>query len=361
MAHRGARATIADVAREAGVSKGTVSMALTGRGRVAAGTREKVLEVAQRLDWVPSARARSLSTDRADALGLVLAREPEHLGADPFFAPFIAGVEAALSPRGQALVLHVVTTPAEEREAYRRLAAGRVDGALLTDLRVDDERPALLADLGLPALAVGHQRSTTSSAPLPQVALDDRAGVRSAVDHLVELGHRRLAHVTGSQQLVHGVDRLEAFRDAVAARGDALDTPTVLDGDFSAASGADAAHRWLADRAALGAASAPTALVVANDLMATAALGVLAAAGVRVPAEVSVTGFDDAPLAAHLSPPLTTVRSDAAAWGRAAADALLDLLEDDDEGRRAAGDRPRSPDLPAARLVVRGSTGAPPT
>lgn len=357
MAHRGARATIADVAREAGVSKGTVSMALTGRGRVAPGTREKVLEVAQRLDWVPSARARSLSTDRADALGLVLAREPEHLGADPFFAPFIAGVEAALSPRGQALVLHVVSTPAEEREAYRRLAAGRVDGVLLTDLRVDDERPALLAGLDLPALAVGHQRG---GEPLPGVALDDRSGVRAVVDHLVELGHRRLAHVAGSRQLVHGVDRLEAFLDAVADHGTALDAPTVLDGDFSAASGAAAAHRWLADRAARGAAAAPTALVVANDLMATAALGVLAAAGVRVPLEVSVTGFDDAPLAAHLSPPLTTVRSDAAAWGRAAADALLDLLEDDDGGRRPREDRPGPPDLPAARLVVRASTGAPP-
>lgn len=349
MAQRSAKATIADVAREAGVSKGTVSLALSGHGPVASATRERVLAAAAHLDWVPSARARSLSTHRADALGLVLAREPEHLGADPFFAPFIAGVEAALSPRGQALVLHVVTDAEHEREAYRRLAAGRVDGVLLTDLRVDDARPALLAGLDLPALAVGHQRGST----LPQVALDDRSGVRAVVDHLADLGHRRLAHIAGSQAVVHGVDRLEAFREAVASRG--LPDPVVYDGDFSPASGAAAAHRWLADRTGStpgGGGGAPTAIVAAGDLMATAAMAVLARAGVRVPQDVSVTGFDDAVLAAHLTPALTTVRSDALAWGRAAADALLDLVE----GR---ADRPVV-DLPAARLVLRASTGAPP-
>ncbi|MBF5080893.1 LacI family DNA-binding transcriptional regulator [Quadrisphaera sp. INWT6] len=346
MAQRSAKATIADVAREAGVSKGTVSLALSGHGPVASTTRERVLAAAARLDWVPSARARSLSTHRADALGLVLAREPEHLGADPFFAPFIAGVEAALSPRGQALVLHVVSDPEHEREAYRRLAAGRVDGALLTDLRVDDARPALLEGLGLPALAVGHQRGSA----LPQVALDDRSGVRAVVDHLADLGHRRLAHVTGSQQLVHGVDRLEAFREAAAARG--LPEPVVYDGDFSPASGAAAARSWLADRATRGSGEVPTAIVAGGDLMATAVLAVLARAGVRVPHDVSVTGFDDAVLAAHLTPALTTVRSDALAWGRAAADALLDLVG-------GGGERP-DVDLPAAQLVVRASTGTPP-
>ena len=141
------RPTISDVARRAGVSKGAVSFALNDRPGVAPETRDRILAVARELGWTPSHRARALAASRSMAVGLVIARPPETLGADPFFPSFIAGIESALAPLGQSLLLQVVPDRERELAGYRRLAAdGRVDGVFLTDLRVGDPRPALLAE-----------------------------------------------------------------------------------------------------------------------------------------------------------------------------------------------------------------------
>src|SRR5674476_392492 len=148
------RPIITDVARVAGVSKGAVSFALNGKPGVGAQTRERILAVARDLGWTPSLRGRALSVSRALAVGLVIARTPETLSADPFFGSFISGIETVLSTRGYALVLQVVSDEASEHESYRQLAAnGRVDGVFLTDMRVEDLRPQLLEDPGHPAAA----------------------------------------------------------------------------------------------------------------------------------------------------------------------------------------------------------------
>src|SRR6478736_5535559 len=144
------RPTINDVASAAGVSKGAVSFALNDRPGLAPQTRARILEVAEQLGWTPSPRARALSVSRALAVGLVMARPPETLRADPFFPSFIAGVESELSGHGYALLLQVVPEHEGELLTYRRLGdEGRVDGVFLTDLLVDDPRPALLAELRL--------------------------------------------------------------------------------------------------------------------------------------------------------------------------------------------------------------------
>ena len=149
------RPTITDVARAAGVSKGAVSFALNGKPGVGAQTRERILAVAHDLGCTPSLRGRALSVSRALAVGLVIARTPETLGVDPFFASFITGIETVLSERGHALMLQVVSDERSEHESYRRLAAsGRVDGVFLTDMRVDDLRQQLLDDLGLPTVMI---------------------------------------------------------------------------------------------------------------------------------------------------------------------------------------------------------------
>lgn len=340
------RPTIADVARLAGVSNGTVSFTLNDRPGVAAATRERVLAACEELGWTPDARARALSTSRSSALGLVIARPPELLGSDPFFAPFIAGIESVLALRGHVLVLQVIGGDGEER-AYRRLASeGRVDGVFLTDLRVQDPRPALLRRIGMPALAVGRQRGGPL---LPSVLLDDLGGIAAAVEHLVALGHRRVAYVGGPDDLVHGADRHQAWLEAVTGAG--LVPGPDLVGDFTAAGGAKATAE------AMAADPRPTAVVYANDLMAIAGIHQVVAAGLRVPEDVSVTGFDDVELAAHVSPPLTTVTTDAMAWGAQAATRLLDLVD----GRAAPALQDTDRDSTAVRLVVRGSTAAPAT
>ncbi|MGH8893003.1 MAG: LacI family DNA-binding transcriptional regulator [Actinomycetes bacterium] len=335
------RPTISDVARAAGVSKGAVSFALNGRPGIAPATRERIMRAASELGWTPSHRARALSSSRSLAVGLVVARTPETLGADPFFPAFIAGIESVLAEHGHALVLQVVTDERAEHESYRRLAAdGRVDGVFLTDLRSHDSRPSLLTRLGLPAVCVAP-RPTWGR--IPAVSVDDRPGIAAATHHLIELGHTHIAHVAGSAGLVHGVSRREAWAGALRSAG--LPVGPCVVADFSAAGGA-AATKELLDRV-----DPPTAIVYANDLMAIAGMSTAIGCGIGVPADLSITGFDDTEVAAHLQPPLTSVRTDAIGWGRAAALRLLALLD----GR----DTPE-PHLSPPELVVRASTAPPP-
>ncbi|MFF5173223.1 LacI family DNA-binding transcriptional regulator [Micromonospora sp. NPDC000089] len=337
---RPARPTIRDVARAAGVSKGLVSFALNGRPGVADETRERILTAARALGWEPSHRARALSASRAFAVGLVIARPPELLGADPFYPAFIAGVERTLTDRGLALVLQVVPESAEET-SYRRLAAdGRVDGVFLLDLRVADPRLALLEGLGLPAVTIARPDTPTR---WPALLIDDRPGIAAAVAHLAALGHRRIAHVAGPDHYLHGRSRRQAWERALTDAG--LPADRCVESDFSAAGGAQAT------RALLEAAERPTAIVYANDLMAIAGLAVARERGLDVPAQLSVTGFDDAELAGYVSPPLTTVRTDPFEWGRAAALALLRLID---------GEPVADVPTPPAPLVVRASTAPPP-
>lgn len=336
------KVTIADVAREAGVSKGLVSFALNDRPGVAAGTRARILEVAGSLGWTPSLRARSLSSKRSFALGLVIARDPEVLGSDPFFTSFIAGVETILAPEGMALVLSVVPDERRELQTYRTLATdGRVDGVFLCDLREHDARIPVLAELGLPTLTLGRPDQPS---PFPLVSIDDTEGVAESVRYLVSLGHRRIAHVAGSAGMLHGRRRRAAFNQAMRAAG--LGDGQVVETDFSIAAGSDATRHLL------GQPVPPTAIVFANDPMAIAGIGVAQELGVRVPEDVSITGFDDIELARHIYPALTTVGATPLVWGRSAATLLLTLIR-----TGSAEDI----DLPPACLIIRGSASAPTT
>jgi LacI family transcriptional regulator, repressor for deo operon, udp, cdd, tsx, nupC, and nupG len=335
------RPTINDVARASGVSKGAVSFALNNRTGLAPETRARILAVAREMGWTPSSRARALSVSRALAVGLVMARPPETLRADPFFPSFIAGVESELSRHGYALLLQVVPEHEGEQQSYRRLSdEGRVDGVFVTDLYVDDPRPALLAELGLPAVIVGP---ALPEAFWPSVGVDDGPGIAAAVEYLLAVGHTRIAHVSGPAGMVHGRSRREAW--AVTLRAAGLPEGPCIEADFSA-EGGSAATQKLLDLAA-----PPTAIVYANDLMAIAGLAVASARGIDVPRDLSVTGYEDTELAAHLQPALTTVSSDVIGWGRAAAARLLELID-----HRPATDI----ELPLPRLVVRGSSGPAP-
>lgn len=353
-----ARPTITDVARAAGVSKGAVSFALNDRPGISSDTRRRILDVAASMGWTPSAGARALSTSRALAVGLVLARAPEVLRADAFFPSFIAGLETVLSERGHALLLQVAER--DDHAAYRRLVAeGRVDGVLVTDLHVDDTRPALLAELDLPAVLVGPDLGESWGPRQVACGADDAPAVRETVQHLLDLGHTRIAHVAGPQQLVHGRSRRGAWEQVLREAGVAVGP--VVEADFSAESGARATAQLL------DLAERPTAIVYANDLMATAGLGVAHERGVDVPTELSITGFDDTEIAAHLRPALTTVRTDVVAWGRAAARRLLQLVDGvstdstGETGETGGTGGTGETDVPPARLVVRASTAPAPT
>lgn len=337
------RATIGDVARHAGVSKGTVSLAYSGKRPVSEETRRRVFTAAKELKWTASHRAQALATSRSGAIGLVVARDPEVLPTDAFFAKFISGCESVLAEHGMGLMLHAVTTQEAEHQVYERLASGRADGVILLDVQDEDPRFPLVRDLDLPAVVLSaHHPEPGEAADLPVVYSDDSQPIRELVSLLADAGHARIAHVAGPQRYIHGRIRRETFTSAMGERG--LDASRVIEGDFTASSGRDATARLLDQDDPL------TAIVYANDMMAIAGLSLARSRGVRVPEDLSITGYDDSELSAHLSPGLTTVATGAVVRGAVAARTLLASI---------AGEHPEHVLVDHTVVVPRGSIAAP--
>ncbi|WP_443071225.1 LacI family transcriptional regulator [Streptomyces sp. NBC_01476] len=335
------RPTIADIAEAAGVSKGAVSYALNGKPGVSAQTRERITEIAARMGWHPSSAARALSDGRAGAIGLVVDRPAWVLGIEPFFMQLISGVEAGLAATGTALLLQVTQDAGAEEAAYRRWwGERRVDGVLLVDLRDDDPRPGLLAELGLPAVVVGHAAGAYGA---PSVWIDDAAAVRETLAYLAAMGHRRIARVAGPARFVHTRERGEVFA-ACAAELSLPGVPCVHT-DYSGEDGARATRRLLSgpDR--------PTAIVYDNDVMAVAALSVTQEMGIQVPGELSLVAWDDSELCRLVHPALTAVSRRVPQYGERAAAALLALIR---------GEKVADMLLDAPVLVPRGSTAPAP-
>ncbi|MCI9888159.1 LacI family DNA-binding transcriptional regulator [Micrococcales bacterium 31B] len=337
------RTTIGDVAHAAGVTKGTVSLVFSGKRPISHETRQRVLRAATDLDWQPSASARALATSRTGCIGLVIARDPRIIATDSFFPQFIAGCEATLSKRGMALLLQVVPTADAELAAYKTLARGRVDGVIVLDLRVDDPRPQFLRDLGLPAVMLAGAKPTWDGATLYS---DDESSVRELVAELVQRGHERIAHVSGPPQYAHSAARTDAFTRALLEAG--LRADLVWNGDFTAASGRDGTRELMHAEPT----RVPTAILYSNDIMAIAGFSWLRAHGYAVPEDVSIAGFDDSDLSAHLSPGLSTVATHALLRGERTATKLCALLEGAEPGPEA---------LHCNELILRGSIAAAPS
>lgn len=338
------RVTIGDVAARAGVSKGTVSLAYSGKRPVSEETRRRIFDAAEELQWTASHRARALATSRTGAIGLVVARDPEVLATDAFFSKFISGCERVLAEHDMGLMLHAVTSPEAEQLVYERLAAGRADGVILLDVEVKDPRFALVRRLGLPAVVLSaHRPIRGETAGLPTVYSDDSPAITELVRLMAEAGHTRIAHVAGPAQYIHGRIRREAFGAAMRERG--LDDSLVVEGDFTAASGR-AATAQLLDLP-----QPPTAILYANDMMAIAGLSLARSRGLRVPESLSISGYDDSELSAHLSPGLTTVTTGAVQRGELAVTTLLAALAGEDPGVVLADH---------TTVVPRGSIAPPP-
>lgn len=334
------RVTIVDVANEAGVAVSSVSSALNGRPGVSDATRERIVRIAKDLGFVPSLRGKSLSGRRAYTVGLVVQRDPDVLELDPFFGGFIGGIEEAIDPRGYAVVLQVGARPDEVLQRYRKLAADRrVDGVFMVDLEADDQRIPLVQELGLPAVAV----NPGDDFPLPAVRQDADAGIRAAVQHLAELGHRRIAYVGGRAQFLHSEQRERAWRSALQDRG--LEPGPVVPGDFTYLGGSAAASTLLA------LADPPTAVLCANDLSAMGFIAQAEHLGFPVPDRISVAGFDGIRLGTYVRPALTTVRTTPRELGQEAGRLLIDLIENGAVADVRIAD---------AQLVVRDSTGRAP-
>ncbi len=332
--------TITDVARAAGVSVATVSRALRGLDRVSPATRAKVLRVAEEMDYVASPTATSLASGRTRVVAVVAPFLTRW-----FFATLLSAIEKALRAQGH----HVLLFDLEDDTFDQRLPLTqnmlwkRVDGVITLNIPMTQAEVDLVNRLDLPLVAVG------SPVPgRPCVRIDDAAAVRTATEHLIGLGHERIAYVGAVPRNVAHVEtprtRLAAFRETMQEHGLSVRPGWVMPSDWTADAAATDADRLLQD------AEPPTAVVAASDEMA---IGVIASArrlGLSVPEDLSVIGIDDYSLSAVLG--LTTVRQDVTAQGRLAAEVLLSTLLDNEpiEGRTLF--------LPT-ELVVRSTTAAP--
>jgi LacI family transcriptional regulator len=333
--------TLRDVARAAEVHPGTASKALNEatRDRVAPGTVRRVLAAAERLGYQPNTFARGLRTRRSYAVGVVL---PDL--ANPLFPPIVRGVEKLLAKAGYAtLIVDTDNDPAAEERLLAMLRARHADGFIIATAR--REHPVVekaVAD-GVPMVLVNR---LTDAALVPAVAGDEVAGISSAVEHLVSLGHRRIGHLAGPQDLSTGFGRYRAFLDAIQRfELAAADCPIAFADAYNEAAGLQAARGMLA------APVPPTAIMAGNDLIALGCLDAMAEVGLNCPADVSVIGFNDLPMLARLDPPLTTVHLPQEDIGAEAAKLLLDCINE------PGGSAKRL--LLPCHLTVRGSTASP--
>ncbi|HUG29687.1 MAG TPA: LacI family DNA-binding transcriptional regulator [Candidatus Limnocylindria bacterium] len=338
MAQRRRRPTSADVAHRAGVSRTTVSFVLTGRAGVSipSATRERVESAARDLGYHAHGPARQLAGGRSQTIGFVLRQSAEQVASDALLAETIHGLAATARSGGYRVLIEPLAP--SEGTYSELLRSHRTDGLVLSGPRSDDAELATLVEDGFPIVLQGSRPDLE----VQSVDVDNRAAARHAVRHLIDLGHRQIACITNAPlAYTAAAERLAGYRDALDAAGIGFDERLVAEGSFDAGSGHLAAAKLL-DRTSF------TALFVASDVVALGALRGIREAGLEVPRDLSVVGFDDVALAEHFDPPLTTVRLPARALGETAGRILLDRL---------AGHIVASRTILPTELIVRESTG----
>jgi LacI family transcriptional regulator len=332
------RATSADVAALAGVSRTTVSFVLNGRTDVAIPdeTRRRVEAAARELGYYAHGAARALAGGSSQTIGYVLRQSSEQVAADALLAEILWGIGSEARLAGYRVLVEPLAP--EDGHYTDLLRSHRVDGLIVAGPRSDDVELARLVADGYPIIVQGSLPSVDA----PSVDVDNRAGARAAVEHLLRLGHRRIGFITNAPLAYTAADdRLAGYREALGAAGIEPEQALVAEGAFDATSG------WSATRDLLARAPDVSAIFVASDIVAFGALRAIRETGRVVPRDVSVVGFDDIPLARHFDPPLTTIRLPARSLGAAAGRALVERLAGRNGGERT---------LLPTELVVRDST-----
>jgi DNA-binding LacI/PurR family transcriptional regulator len=333
--------TIKDIARRARVSHSTVSRALRDDHAIPGRTAERIKRMAARMGYVPSAAARSLKTSHSRALGVVVTNI-----ADPFLAEVVRGVEDAIRQAGYSLFLAASYHDSQrEKLVLRALAEHRVDGAIICSSQVSAQHLADLENFGVPIVLVNNQVAGEFA---HSISHDDVAGGRAVTRHLLALGHRRIAYLGNVTGGLTNLDRCAGYQAALAEAGVPAQDDWVLSGR-----GGRPEDGLAGAEAFLQLNPRPTALVCFNDMLALGVLRRLKQAGLRIPLDVSVTGFDDVFVAEYADPPLTTFGQPKYQLGRDAAEMMLALL---------SGPVPARPYVRSilGELLARASTAAPP-
>ncbi|GAB4439290.1 MAG: LacI family DNA-binding transcriptional regulator [Anaerolineae bacterium] len=332
--------TLKQIAEQVGKSVTTVSRALAGYDDVSKSTRQQVVQVAQALGYEPNATAQQLRRQRTDTVAIILPTFAPRF-SDPFFSEFLAGAGNEAARHGFDLLVSSRAPGDEEETTYLKHIRGRrVDGFIIVRTRRQDPRIEILQSYNYPFVAFGR---TEGPLNFPFIDEDSELGVRLMVDHLVQLGHRRIAWLGAPLNLMFGQYRQRGFINALATHGLKPDPALLREGDLTQRMGRQLAGELLDLR------QRPTAIMSANDLMALGAMSAAQERGLIVGKQVTIAGFDDVPLAEHSHPPLTTVHQPVHRIGEMACDMLIKLIE--------GAPLPERQVLLKPELVVRASSG----
>ena len=331
------RATIKSVARRAGVTPTTVSRALNDKPDISPATKARILAIAEEMGYVPSTLARNLATQRTHTIGLAV-----RTIADMWVAEVVPAIEDGLREAGYGVFLSTHYLNAErERQAVEAFRSRQVEGIIVISSVQRGGYLSLQQEWGVPIVLISPLMDTT----YPYTVLSDgEGGARLATEHLISLGHRRIGYIGVPHWVIRAQDRLEGYRHTLQEYGIPYERSLVVPGDAHQEGGYQGIRNLLA------LAQPPTAVVCFNDLTAIGVLRGAHAAGLHVPDDLSIIGFDDVPMAQYVEPPLSTVRQDTYGLGHKALTMLLDLI--------AGREPPEMPVVLPTELVERGSTAA---
>jgi DNA-binding LacI/PurR family transcriptional regulator len=324
--------SIKDIARAAGVSPSTVSRALSDHPRISLETKERIRRLAQEMDYTPSLLARSLVTQDTATIGVVITSV-----SDPFLARLVTSIEEVAQEEGYSVLLSSSYLGRDrELEVVNSFHGRRTRGIIVIGSKIVDGYLQLHNRLPLPIVLTNCRTYPHS------VSADNLVGARQAVEHLLQLGHRRIAYIANQRSYRANLDRLTSYQQVLAANGISVDKGLIVEGDGMLQGGNTAAQILLSYP------QPPTAVFCINDMTAIGVLSALQRARIRVPEQMSVVGFDDVEFAAYCTPPLTTVRQPTDLMGQRLMHMLLALIQGQ-EGVR--------PEILPTELVIRETTG----
>lgn len=331
-------ATLENIAKLAQVSRSTVSRVINDDPKVSPETRERVQDVVRKLNYHPNAAARGLAAGRTRILGLVIPMGVAAVFTDPYHPLVIQGVSSACNAHGHSVMLWLAEPEFERRTISQVLHNGLIDGVIVASQMVQDPILESLFQNQVPFVLIGRHPTDRR---VSYIDVDNVNAARAMVTYLLRQGPRKVATITGPRNMIAGVDRLEGYYAALRDRGIAPDPRLIVAGDFTEESGFNAMQELVPSK--------PEAVFAASDTMAVGAIRAIQQAGLRVPQDIQVAGFDDVPFAARNSPPLTTVRQPIHRAGFVAAETLIDMIAH-------PGGEPHRIILPT-ELVIRSSTG----
>jgi LacI family transcriptional regulator len=331
--------TLEDIAKQAGVSRSTVSRVVNDNPNVSEPVRNKVQEVIISTGYQPHAAARSLASQRSGMIGLVLPRTVSSFFIDPYLPRLTQGVAQACNLHNLTLSLFILATKEDEERIFPRLSQhGLLDGVIVQTAHKGDKLINRLINSGVPVIVAGRPFNTSG---VSYIDVDNIQASYQAVNYLIKLGYKRIGTITGMISSTPAIDRLEGYKKAIRDQGWRVDKNLIAEGDFSEQSGYEGMKQLLAVK--------PDAVFAASDTMAIGAIRLVKEAGLRIPEDVAFVGFDDLPVSSLSDFKLTTVRQPIFRFGAQAVTTLIDLIEN--------GIKPSRRIIMETELIIRDSCG----